>query len=70
MVVAPTQGILYSSDISASAPMEILLNAYGGCNTFDGIIERISGQYSGAARGVWGKVGWGGGVLPPRVGVK
>ena len=64
MVVAPTKGMLYRSDISASAPLEILLNAYGDCNTFDVIIERISGLDSGAACGVWG------GVLPPRVSEK
>jgi len=52
VVVAPTQIMLYGSDISAPAPMEILLNAYGDCITFDGNIERFSGLHSGTAPGV------------------
>jgi hypothetical protein len=50
------KGMPYKSDIPASAPMEILINACGDCfyyNTFARMIERISGLHSSAARGGW-----------------
>jgi hypothetical protein len=57
VVEAATQGMPYRSEIPASAPTEILLNSCGDCFcciTFAGIIDRVSGLHSGAARGGWG----------------